>query len=530
MVVEMESFTGTGSLLRFVVRRDRVRILVWIVGIALLMVIGVASIKGLYPTQADLDAAAVAAKDNAAALAFNGPAQGLNTLGGEVAFNLGATGLVVVALMSLLMMGRLTRGEEEAGRLEMLRSLPIGDRAAPAAAGLVVGGMNVVVGVAIGLCLVATGLSVGGSITFAVAFMLVGMLFGGIALLVAQVTDNTRVVFGVSGTVLGAAFILRAVGDVGDGTLSWLSPIGWAQKARPFAGERWWPLLVLVVGLAATMAAASWLAARRDLGSGLIQPRRGRPRAAPTLCGPFGLAVRLQRGGLIGWSLGILVTSVAYGSIAPSIDSFIGRNRALAEMLAGGGGSLTDAYLARSLQVVALLGTGFAIQSALRLRTEETALRAEPLLATAVSRRRLASSHLVAAVGGVVILLVVTGAAMGISYGIAGGPIDRTPDLLAAALVYAPAMWLMAAIAVALVGLAPRETVAAWAALGFCFLVGFLGDLFRLPESVKDLSPFQQVPQLPAMPVQWLPLVVLVSISLVIVAAALTAFRRRDIG
>ncbi len=122
-------FTGTARLTGFVLRRDRVRIAVWIVSIVLLVVATVASLKGLYPTAADLRQAADAARGNAAAIAFNGPAQGLDTLGGEIAFQVGAFGLVVVALMSLMMTGRLTRGEEEAGRSELLCSLPIGRHA-----------------------------------------------------------------------------------------------------------------------------------------------------------------------------------------------------------------------------------------------------------------------------------------------------------------------------------------------------------------------------------------------------------------
>ena len=69
----------------------------------------------------------------------------------------------------------------------------------------------------------------------------------------AQITENTRVVYAIGGLVLGAAFVLRAVGDIGDGTISWLSPIGWAQKTRPFAGDVWWPFLI-VIGANETLA------------------------------------------------------------------------------------------------------------------------------------------------------------------------------------------------------------------------------------------------------------------------------------
>ncbi len=382
--------TGTSVLARFIVRRDRVRIAVWIVSIAALIAISAASVKGLYPTQADLDLAAKASAGNAAAIAFNGPAQGLDTVGGEVAFNSGAFGLVVVALMSLLMIGRLTRGEEEAGRLELLRSLPIGSSAPTVAASAIVLSMNVVVGVLVTLTLLAERLPVAGSITFGVSFTMLGLVFTCLALVAAQISENTRVVYGIAGAVLGASFVLRAVGDIGDGTISWLSPIGWVQKTRPFAGERWWPFLPTIAAAAGLLVVAAAFAARRDLGAGLVPPRPGPRSASPALGRPFGLAVRLQRGSVIGWSTGVLLTGVAYGSIANSIDEFVRNNKALADMFAAGGASLIHSYLATSMRILALGGAGFVIQSTLRIRGEETQLHAEPILATPVARQRWA--------------------------------------------------------------------------------------------------------------------------------------------
>ena len=223
---EANGLTGTAVLTRFIVRRDRVRIVVWIASITATVAVTAVSVKGLYPTQAALDLAAAAANGNAAAIAFNGPAQGLETVGGEIAFQAGSFGLVLAALMSLLMIGRLTRGEEEAGRVELVRSLPVGRSAPTVAAALAVVAMNLVVGALVALTLIAQHLPVAGSIAFGLSFTMIGLVFACVAVVVAQVTENTRVVYGVAGALLGAAFVLRAVGDIGDGTISWLSPIG----------------------------------------------------------------------------------------------------------------------------------------------------------------------------------------------------------------------------------------------------------------------------------------------------------------
>jgi ABC-2 type transport system permease protein len=527
----MTSLAGTLALTRFILRRDRIRILVWIVAIVALAALTAVGIEGVFPTQAALDQTAAATYGNAAAIAFNGAAQGLDTVGGQVAFQFGAGGMVLVGLMSIFMFGRLTRGEEEAGRLELVRSLPVGIHANTLAAGLTLGAMNLVVGVLTAGALIAQGLPAGGSVVLGASFTLVGLLFGSVALLVAQVTETTRVVYGLSGAVIAAAYVVRAVGDIGDRTISWLSPIGVAQKARPFADERWWPLLLLVAATVLLVATAAALAGRRDLGAGLVAPRPGPPAAAPSLGTPLGLAVRLQRGSLLGWGAGILVIGVAYGWIGPTVDTFIGGNKALAELLAGtGGGNLTDLYFASSFRLMALIATGFAIGSALRVRSEETSMRAELVLATPVSRWRFAASHLAVACVGSVILLAVAGLATGLTYGLAGGGMQSVPRLLAAGLVYAPALWVMVGLAVALDGLAPRWVGASWAILAACVVVGFLGAVLHLPGWLDDLSPFQRVPQLPAASLTPVPIVVISAIGAGLVLIGLTGLRRRDIG
>jgi len=527
----MTGLTGTRALTRFILRRDRVRILVWIVAIVALAALTVVGIKGVFPTQAALDQTAAATAHNAAAIAFNGAPQGLNTVGGQVAFQFGAGGMVLVALMSIFMLGRLTRGEEEAGRLEVVRSLPVGIHANTLAAAITVATMNLAVGALTSGALMAQGLPAVGSVLFGVSLILVGFVFGGVALFVAQVTENTRVVYGAAGAALGAAYVLRAVGDIGDGTVSWFSPIGVAQKARPFADERWWPLLLLVAATVLLVAAASALAVRRDLGAGLVAPRPGPAAAAPTLGHPLGLAFRLQRGSLLGWGAGVLVVGIGYGWIGPSVDAFIGQNKALAELLAGaGGGSLTDLYFAASFRLMALLATGFAIGSTLRVRSEETSMRADVILATPVSRWRFAASHLAVACAGSVILLAVAGLATGLAYGLAGGGLQSVPRLFVAALVYAPAMWVMVGLAIALDGLAPRWVGASWAILAACVVVGFLGAVLNLPRWLQDLSPFERVPQLPAASLTVLPLLAMSVLAAGLILIGLTGLRRRDIG
>lgn len=522
--------TGTAALTRFALRRDRVRILVWIFAIVLLVVSTAASVKGLYPTQADLDDAARAAEDSVAGKALNGPAVALDTVGGQVAFQVGAFGLVVVGLMSLFMVGRLTRAEEESGRTELIRSMAVGRYAPAAAALIVVTAMNVAVGLLVALGLLSQDLPAAGSFALGASYVALGLFFAGVATVASQVTENTRVVYGLSGAVLGYAYVVRAAGDAGNGALSWLSPIGWSQKVRPFAGEAWWPLLLGLGFTVVLVVLAVELAARRDLGGGLVPPRPGPPVASPRLGRPLGLALRLQRGSLIAWSVGVLLVGVSYGSIGNEIEDVVGGSDSVEDMIARGSGDLTEAYLSTTMLMTALIGAGFAIQAALRLRSEETALRVEPILATRISRQAWVASHLTVALAGSVVVLVAGGLGMGVTYGLVADDLGEAPRLLGAALAYTPAVWLLVGFTLALFGLVPRAAMVAWGALAFCFLIGMFTAVLDLPTWVNDISPFEHVPFLPAAELTVVPLVVMAAIAAAMISGGLTGFRRRDVG
>jgi ABC-2 type transport system permease protein len=525
------ALTGVGSLTRFALRRERVRILVWIAAILLVVVSTVASVKGLYPNQAELDQAARASENNAAAIIFNGPPQGLDTVGGQVAFQTGTFGLILMGLMSLFVLGRMTRGEEEAGRTELLRSLPVGSQSLSAAAVITVGAMNVVTGGLVALALVALDLPVTGSVVFGLSFTLFGLFFSALTLVVAQISENPRVVYGIGGLALGVSFVVRALGDIGDGTLSWLSPIGWAQKTRPFAGDVWWPFVVLVGATAALSWLALVLSRRRDLGAGLVVPRAGCARAGRLLGSPVGLAVRLQRGAVVGWTAGLVVLAVAYGSITDSINEFVEDNEALTDIIAAqGNGTLTEQYFAMSFRILALIAAGYAIQSALRVRGEETSTHADSVLATPVSRTRFATGHLALAFGGTVAVLFLVGLAFGLSAAAVTGHAGDVRPSVVGSLAFVPAVWVLVGLTFALIGVLPRLSAAAWAVLGACFVIGMFGQLLGLPDWIQNLSPFQLVPQYPATNLEPMPLGLLTVVAVALAAVGFAGLRRRDFG
>jgi len=270
-------------------------------------------------------------------------------------------------------------------------------------------------------------------------------------------------------------------------------------------------------------------AARR--GAGLLPTRPGPATGAPGLRTPLALAWRLHRGLLAGWTAGFAVLGVVLGSLASGIGD-MQNNQTLQDIFArmGGRAGLIDAYLAAIMGILGLIAAAYAIQATLRLRVEESSLRAEPVLATVVGRLRWAGSHLVFSVLGPTVALAAAGLAAGLAHGLNTGHVGRElPRVLGAAMVQLPAVWLLAAIAVALFGLLPRLALAAWGALAVCLLFLLVGASVQLSQWLLDASPFTHIPKAPGAAVSATPLAWLAAVAAALAVAGLVGLRRRDI-
>lgn len=521
--------TGTLALLRAFLRRDRWMYLWWPVGIAILYVSQGWSVDGLYRTQAEFDKAAADMGGNAALIAMAGPARALNTTGGQVAWQAAAFGAILVGLMSMFLVGRHTRGEEESGRDELLRAAPIGRYAVLTAAVLDALLANLVVGLLTAGALVAYGLAGADSLGLGLGVTLCGWFFTGIALLAAQLTTSTRAAYGLAGAVIGLSYALRAFGDVSSSTLSWLSPIGWYQAMHAFSGLRWWPGLVLLVGALGVLVAAYAVFDRRDFGSGVLPARPGPARAGRDLQTGLGLAWRLQRPAVAGWTLGLLLGGLGFGAMGNDVGDLVGDSETSRDLVLQGSADIVDGFYATLMLMLALLATGFAISSALRPRGEEDAGRVETLLATALPRSRWIAGHVAVTVTGTVGVLLAAGLGLGTSYALVTGEGGAVLRMTWQLLTFTPAVLVLSGFARLLHGLLPRAAMLAWMALLLACIVLLFGELLQLPQWFQDLSPFEHLALVPLEDFRWLPFVALAAAAAVLSVAGQIAFLRRDV-
>ncbi|MEO6090058.1 MAG: ABC transporter permease, partial [Umezawaea sp.] len=137
-------YVGTGALVRLALRRDRVMLPAWIAGLVVLAAGSAAAAADLYPTVESRVAAANAANNTTALLALYGRVYDPTSLGGISMVKTGGIGAVLVALLSIIIVVRHTRAEEESGRLELVGATVVG-RYAPLTSALVIAiGTNVV--------------------------------------------------------------------------------------------------------------------------------------------------------------------------------------------------------------------------------------------------------------------------------------------------------------------------------------------------------------------------------------------------
>jgi ABC-2 type transport system permease protein len=528
----VNALTGTWSLTRLALRRDRVVLPLWVVIIGLFPSGVASSFKNLYPDPAKLAGFARSMAASPSITGFYGPIFG-NDVGSLTAWRSGVL-VIIAALVAGLTVIRHTRAEEEQGRRELLGATVVGRQAPLAAALLVAGGACVLLGLIIAVTM--SGVAPGpGAYAFGAEVALLCGFFAVVAGLAAQLTQSARSARWIVGAVLGGSFLLRAAGDSAgnpDAALSWISPIGFLQRMRPYDGERWWIAGVMLV-VVVLIAAVAYLMSERDIDAGLIAPRPGAPRASRALSTPLGLAWRLQRGSLIGWLVSFAILSGVLGSAATTGSKALEDSPELAELFKrmGGGSVLSDVFMATLIAIAAIAAAAQGIQAAIRARAEETAGRAEPVLAAAVSRTRWSSGYALFALGGPALSMIVVGVVGGLSYGAgSGGAGKQVPRILGAALAALPAVWLTVAVVLALFGLLPRWVGFGWALLVTFLLLGQLGALLQLSQFALDLSPFTHVPHLPGGTMTWAPVVWLTAGTAALTAAGLRGFRRRDIG
>jgi ABC-2 type transport system permease protein len=537
----MSGFTGTVRLVRLALRRDRITLPAWILGMGAFTAATTALFDSNYaehPGLLALDTRIVVENPGMRVLGLvTGP-----SVGGYALHRDALTLAVLAAVMSVLAVVRHTRQSEELGREEMLAAGVVGRYASLTAATVLTLAANVLLALILALGLVLAGQPVGGSLVGGASIALVGVVFTGIAAVTSQLVSTSRGATGLAIAGLGASFLLAALGNM-TGTVdsaalrvtsawpAWLSPIGWGQQMRPFADNLWWPLGLATLAVACLFVAAVALAARRDVGRGMWPERLGAASASPALLSPFGLIWRLQRGVLLGWIVGMVGFGLIFGALSDQIRGLTGVATQWYKAF-GGDVDLLGAYWASMMQIAGTAVSMYVVTLVLRLHHDEARGTLEAVLATAVSRLRWLGAYAANALAGATILMGGFAVAMSIAGGSRlGGTRPLLGDLLGAAAVELPAIAVLGAAAMLVTVVAPRwSSSLGWAMVVVSVIVGpMFGPSLGLPPWLLNLSPFTHVPNAPAAAVTIAPMLGLVVAGLLLAGVSALVTQQRNL-
>lgn len=520
---------GLIAMLRITGRIQRRSALIWALVLGASLTGTAASIAALYDTPAKIHTYARAVTSGNALVAINGKVEGIDSLGGVIQDEFGFMAAFLLPLLGIGLVARATRWEEESGRLEALLGGRIARHQPTSAALLLAFATISATGASFTLGLALSGVPIAGSVLYALSLGALAFVFAGLAALLAQLTLHARGVYTWSLIVLAASYVLRGVGDATTTWITWLSPLGWAEKTAPFGDQRWWVLAIpLAVGLALA-AAAVRLAAGRDLGSALVRSGSGPEHATARLRSPIGLAVWIHRPATLGWLTGGVLLTGMMGALSQQLLDAMAGNPALAEAMGIANARPVDGFVAATHLYLAVIAAGYVVQAIGTLRAEEAEGRLETRLSGTLTRTRWLASHALVVLGGLLTIVLGSSLVLALATAVSVGDLAELGPTLSSGLAYLPAELVLAGLALAVYGLRPRLFGLAWAGYTVTTFIAFLGPGLNLQQWVLDLSPTTHVGNPPAGATDIDAITVMAAVAITLIAVGFAAFRRRGI-
>ena len=560
-----DAFYNSLKLLKFMARRERLNSIIWVLALVLTNA-SVAALMGLsmlatYEERADL----LSVLDNPALLAMVGPLySGANNIGSIYALMMLVFMGIAVAVMNIFLISRHTRTDEEAGRLEVLRSLPLGRLANINAAALLALIVNFIMSllfvISMYLVMILTDEPMGFEAAALWGCLLggIGLVFAAITALFCQLSANSRSAMGYSFLAMGIFYLLRAGADAGGELeyLAYLSPFGIASRSWVYIENLWTHFFILLAMAILIAIPAYALSGIRDIDQGVIPARPGRPSGGIFMRNAFGLNLKLLSVSIVSWAIVLFFLGLSYGTVLEDIETFIAGNEMYRQLiLAPAGiyieGATTEEIIISMNVVLSHAGfnivqmfsgmTGFfmammslipVIIFALKAKSEERAARTELILAGAVSRVYYLSGFLLISFVCAIIFQLAHAIGMYLfASSVLANPADLPFDFLVrSALAYVPALWLFCGLTFFLIGALPKFVNFIWAYYVFSLFVLMYGRMLPQLEWTTRLSPMGYAPQLPVDEINALTLLITAAFGIALAILGVYFYGKRDIN
>jgi ABC-2 type transport system permease protein len=492
----------------------------------------------VYTTQADRDQLARTFGANKASAALFGPAPDLQTVDGFIVLKVSMTLMIIGSIWGVMTSSRLLRGDEDAGRWDLLLAGQTTRRTATrqalggfALASVVLWALTALITAVVGLS-AKVNVDPGQAMFLALALVSPAVMFLAVGALTSQLAPTRRAAAGYGAVVLGISYGLRMIGDAGVRShwLTWLSPLGWVEELSPLTSSNPWPLLLIAAFTLVVSAAAVHLSGARDVGASLIPDRIERAPKLALLRSASTLNVRLMRATAVSWMVALAVTGLLFGVVAKEAgETLTGSSlqQAFGKLGATGGG--VAAYLGVTFLIAAVLIGFVAAGQVGAARDEEAEGRLDHLLARNLSR----SGWLLRRLWVAVALILASGCVVGLFtwFGASSqsARVGLGPLLGAGINATAPALFFLG-IGTLLLGVWPRAAgVGVYVVLAWSLLIELVGGIGALSHWLLDTSVFHHVAAAPAAPTDWAAVALVAGIGVLAAAIGLLAFGRRDL-
>ena len=497
-------------------RDFRVAIFGWGVGFGLLLyavLITVPSLTATPQAKASLVSLAGSFSWLAAPIAVDTP-------GGYAIFKYGFT-ILLIAIWPLMASSRILRGDEERGSLDVLLALPRGRGRVALEKLAAVWTALIGMGLIIALLTFAGGKSanadfgLGDALLFGLNVTLICGVFGSIALLISQFTQDRGTASGLTGGLLMVFIVLDMIHRVIPNTdwLSQISPVYYYNASKsliPSYGTNYGAMLLLLALSVLLSGIAVWLFVRRDIGrtvslAGWLhlreqapRPERALPMNAWSLRSVYTRSLAMVAVPTFWWTLGIAGFAAWMVIVVKQTEAQLSTLVSGSSVLSGfvtkvGGGDLnTNATILSALfTFLPLLLMAFAVTQANRWSADEEDGRLELVLSTPQPRLQVMLGRFAALTTATIIIGVLTLAATVLVSVTSGLKLDEG-NVTAATLSMIPLGLLIAAIGYLLSGW--LRTALDTGLLSFLlviwFFISFVGPELNWSDATLRLSAF----------------------------------------
>lgn len=493
----------------------------------------------VYPTQAERTRLAVSIGNNVGLNALFGTPTHLDTVTGYTAWYTLAVMVIFGSIWAALLATKKLRGDEDAGRWELMLT---GQTTAGRAAANAMAGLAVALGVMyVVLAAIIVGIgkshdvnySASAGLFLALAAVSSAAMFMAIGAVASQLMPTRARAAGLTVFIFGIFFIIRAAADTT--SFHWLlnfTPLGWVEKMQPLYGSQSIWLLPVALLTFAAAGFAVWLAGNRDLGESTFADKATSKPRYQMLNSPLGFSIRLSRDVTLAW-LGIIAVMTAFfGILSKSAASAFAQRNVASKIdkvvhVAQSQGALI--FLGVIFFVLMTMLMAYVAASAGMIRQEESEGYLDNLLVRRVSRSKWLVGRILIVIATIFLAGVLIATVTWLSTKNQHLDVTYGRLFLAGMNVTAPALFTLG-LGIFGFGFLPRfTTIIAYGAIAWSFLLNIISAGINLNHYIIDSSVLNQIAFAPATNPKWTPVAWLIIIGAVLAFLGIWRFNKRDL-